>query len=292
MKVKHYLEYYLLIGLTYITFLIGSTGTRKVGRVIAYLFFYLIPIRKEVVLKNLRIAFPQNSDNEIKVIAKENYVRFACSFLEIGRFYFSRPDDILDKLEPFDLSVLKELGESGKGIIFLTAHFGNWELGALMMGLVLEKSITVLAKDQKNKLVAQRLRQMREKFGNKEVYLGTAVRELYKSIVNGNPIGIVADQRAPKNSSVKVNFFGCATSVFSGFGNLALKLRPPIFIVLLAHQQSGRYKVYFEEITYDDLPEGKDEGVKELTQRYMTKLESFIRKYPEQWFWMHNIWKH
>jgi KDO2-lipid IV(A) lauroyltransferase len=256
------------------------------------LFFYVIPIRKKVVIRNLSFAFPDKNQSEIKQLALQNYISIAISFLEISLFGNMSKEQVLNLSEKVDFTEVLNSGSEKKGQILLTAHFGNWELGALLVGLNMNKCVTVLAKDQKNKLVAGRLREMRERFGNREVYLGVAVRELYKTLLNGNPIGVVADQRAPKSIGIKVEFFGRETYVFSGFGNLALKLHAPIFILLITRQSDGKYKILFEEISYDNLPDDKDGAIQILTQRYISILEANIRKHPEQWFWMHNIWKH
>jgi KDO2-lipid IV(A) lauroyltransferase len=289
MKFKHYAEYFSLRFLSVLSLAIGANGRKIIAKFVGLLFFYLIPIRKKVVLKNLRTAFPEKSSSQLNDLAKKNYISLATSFLEISLLADISKDEIISYSEEIDLKAVKNLDSTP---IFLTAHFGNWELGALLMGINLGKSITVLAKDQKNKLVAKKLQLMRERFGNKEVYLGVAVRELYKSLVNGNPIGVVADQRAPKKSGVNVKFFGQDTYVFSGFGSLALKLKSPIFLVLNTRQRNGKYFFLIEEIPSENLSSNKDEAIKELTQRYMTRLEMHIRQHPEQWFWMHNIWKY
>jgi KDO2-lipid IV(A) lauroyltransferase len=207
---------------------------------------------------------------------------------------FSRisSEKLLDMVEFENLELAKKIIKNGKGTILLTAHYGNWELGALAMGLVLDKEIGVLVKKQRNKLVAEWISRMRERFTNKEVPLGVSVRELFKILNNGGVIGIVGDQRAPKKDAVVVNFFNIPTATFQGFSALGIKKKVPILVVLSERLNNGKYKIKISEISYNDLPENLSEQIKELNQRYMSILEEQIKKVPEQWLWMHKIWKY
>lgn len=292
MNIKHRIEFLFYILFSQVARLFGITGINILGKLIGNFFYYFIPIRKSVVLGNLQIAFPDKSKNEINRIARLNYISFAITFLEIALTYYLKKEDVYKITDFQKLNKIKEKLEPGEnGTILLTAHFGNWELGALAFGIWLNKPISVLAKKQKNKFVANRMKAVREKFGNNEVLLGVSVRELYKTLKNRGYIGMVGDQRAPKDS-IRVNYFGMQTPVFPGTASLALKLRPPIFTVLFRRMRNGRYMLEVEEVSYDNLPENSEAAQVELTQRYMNILESYVRENPEQWFWLHNIWKH
>ena len=292
MSIKHRIEYSVFIIITNFVKLLGVNRIDIVSGVVATFVFYFLPIRKKIVLKNLSIAFPEKTSDEIKTIAFRNYKSFAKTFLEIPLIPGLSRQFILDNMDVSRLVQLKESLKPGtNGLILLTAHFGNWELGAVAMGLWLNTSISVLAKEQKNVLVSKKMKFIREIYGNKEVLLGASVRELYKTLKNGGTIGVVADQRAPKNS-MRVNFFGRSTAAFPGAASLALKLKPPLFVILFRRLENGKYVAEAEEIDYANLPEKEDSALVELTQRYFNILEKYIRMSPEQWFWMHNIWKH
>jgi KDO2-lipid IV(A) lauroyltransferase len=103
-------------------------------------------------------------------------------------------------------------------------------------------------------------------------------------------IGIAADQRGP-DEGVKVNFFNTEVPVFSGPSVLSLKTGAPILSLLAVREKNYNYKILVKEIDSEGLPEKYDESVVELTQRHTLHLEEIIRKYPEQWFWMHKKWK-
>lgn len=289
---KNRVEFALWKFFTKVVQLIGIKRIPKLSKLLSIIFFYLIPMRKSVVITNLEKAFPNKTEKEIKTIAFNNYLSFGITFLEIMALQNMTADEILSLSEVNNLEFAKEKIKAGKGVILLTAHMANWELGALTIGLALNTQINILVKKQRNRLVANWMSEVREKFTNKEVVLGASVRELYKTLLSGGVIGIVGDQRGKKESGVVVNFFNQPTVTFQGFAALGIKNKVPILVGLASRLPNGKYSLDIEEINYENLPEKLTDQITELNQRYMTILENTIRKNPEQWLWMHKIWKY
>lgn len=289
---KNKIEFAGWIFFTKVVRIVGIKRIPILAKILSKVFFNFIPIRKKTVISNLTKAFPEKSKSEIKKIAYNNFVSFAITFMEIMAFQYMDEEQILSLSELNNLELAQSKVNAEKGSILLTAHLGNWELGALTMGLVLKKGINVLVKKQRNRLVADWMSEIREKFNNKEVPLGASIRELFKTLIDGGVIGIVGDQRGRKQDGIVVQFFNQPTVTFQGFSALAIKKRVPIVVVLNIRKPSGKYVFHIEEINYDNLPEKLPDQLQELNQRYMTILENKIREAPEQWLWMHNIWKY
>ena len=289
---KNKLEFSIWKFFTKVVHVIGINRIPILAKILTMIFFYLIPIRKKIVISNLTKAFPEKSKSEIKQIAFNNFLSVGITFMEIMAFRKMTGEEILSLSEINNFDIVEKAVDSEKGSILLTAHVGNWELGALTMGLSLNKQINVLVKKQRNRLVTNWMNEVREKFTNKEVPLGASVRELYKTLINGGIVGIVGDQRGKKEDGVTINFFNRPTVTFQGFAALGIKNKVPIVVVLNRRLPSGKYIFDVEEIKYDNLPEKLSDQLLELNQRYMTILENHIRKAPEQWLWMHNIWKY
>jgi len=289
---KNKLEFSIWKFFTKAVHLIGRKRIPLFAKILTMIFFYFIPIRKKIVISNLTKAFPEKSKSEIQKIAFNNFMSVGITFMEIMAFQEMTGKEVLSLSEINNFEIVKNAVNSDKGSILLTAHVGNWELGALTMGLTLNKQINVLVKKQRNKLVADWMSEIREKFTNKEVPLGASVRELYKTLIQGGIVGIVGDQRGKKEDGVIVNFFNQPTVTFQGFAALGIKNKVPIVVVLNKRLPSGKYIFDIEEIKYDNLPEKLSDQLVELNQRYMTILENKIREAPEQWLWMHNIWKY
>jgi KDO2-lipid IV(A) lauroyltransferase len=289
---KNRIEFVLWIFVSKLVYFIGVKRIPIFAKILSTLFYYIIPIRKSVVISNLTKAFPERNEKEIKKIAYNNYVSFAITFMEIMAFRKMTSEEILSLSKIDNLEIAKEVVDSEKGSILLTAHLGNWELAGLTMGLLLDRQINVLVKKQRNRLVSDWMSEIREKFTNKEVPLGASVRELYKTLTTGGVVGIVGDQRGKEEDGVVVNFFNQPTVTFQGFAALAIKNKVPIVVVLNIRKPSGEYIFSVERINYDNLPEKLSDQLIELNQRYMAILENKIREAPEQWLWMHNIWKY
>jgi len=274
--------------------LINFFGIKRVplfARVISGLFFYLIPIRKGMVIKNLTIAFPEKSEDEIKKLARKNYYCITVTFMELLILSRASQDDIMNMVESGSLEESRKRIKENKGLIYVTGHFGNWELAALYAGLYSNISLHVLVKKQRNPYVAEWMTKLRERFGNKEITLGVSVKELYKTLASGGTIAIVGDQRGPKDG-IRVNYFNQPTMTFQGFSVLSLKRKVPVFVAFFIRNSVGKYRIKITEMSYDNLPGNNSEAIQELNQRYMTLLEEAVREAPEQWLWMHNIWKY
>ncbi len=289
---KNKVEFAGWIFFTKVVHIIGVKRIPILAKILAKIFFYFIPIRKNTVISNLTKAFPEKSKREIKKIAYNNFVSMGITFMEIMAFQQMDEEQVLSLSDINNLELAQRKVNTGKGSILLTAHVGNWELGALTMGLALNKRINVLVKKQRNRLVADWMSEIRERFNNKEIPLGASIRELYKTLISGGVVGIVGDQRGKKEDGIVVQFFNQPTVTFQGFAALAIKNRVPIVVVLNIRRPSGKYIFDIEEINYENLPESLPDQIVELNQRYMTILENKIREAPEQWLWMHNIWKY
>lgn len=289
---KNKVEFAGWIFFTKVVHIIGVKRIPILAKILAKIFFYIIPIRKNTVISNLNKAFPEKSKSEIKKIAYNNFVSMGITFMEIMALQQMDEEQVISLSDINNIELAQSKVNTGKGSILLTAHLGNWELGALTMGLVLEKRINVLVKKQRNKLVADWMSEIRERFNNKEIPLGASVRELYKTLISGGVVGIVGDQRGKKEDGIVVQFFNQPTVTFQGFAALAIKNRVPIVVVLNIRKSSGKYVFDIEEIDYENLPESLPDQIVELNQRYMTILENKIMEAPEQWLWMHNIWKY
>ena len=271
--------------------LIGIKRVPTFAHLLSGLFFYIIPLRRKTVINNFHKAFSEKSNKEIKQLARKNYYSTAVTFMELLILSRASADDVINMVECNNLDIVKERIAENRGTLLLTGHVGNWELGALYLGIISELEINVLVKKQRNHYVADWMTKLRERMGNKEVMLGASVRDLFKTLSRGGVIGIVGDQRGPRDG-IRVSYFNQPTLTFQGFAVLALKKKVPILVVLSRRDSSGKYIVEITEIDFDNLPDNNIDAIRELNQRYMTILEKFVRKAPEQWLWMHNIWKY
>ncbi|HPN39223.1 MAG TPA: lysophospholipid acyltransferase family protein [Melioribacteraceae bacterium] len=274
--------------------LVHKIGTQKIkylAKILAFIFYYVLRLRLKVVKKNLAIAFPYFDKEKINKIAFSNYYNIALTFLDAMFIPKMTKEELINSVNIINNEVLIDAYNQKKGVFLLTAHFGNWEIGAASVGARMNIPINVLAKPQRNKLVSNWMDKMRSSFGNKVILLGANVKEIYKAIYNKEIVGVVGDQRGPKENGVRVNLFGHSTSTYPGTAAIAIKLKAKLITAMVYRKNDFKYDCVFEEIK---LPETEDidVAIKEINQKYMNILEKFVTLYPEQWFWMHNIWKY
>lgn len=288
---KNRLEYILFVSFSLMFKLLGMKLSRKFSFIIAAIFYYLIPVRKKTVLDNLANAFPDYGNKKIKQIAFGNYRSFAITIAEILSMPWMSRSDIEMQVNCINKQIIFERFNEGKGLILLSAHFGNWEFVAASVAAQLAIPFTVVVKPQRNPLVTGWMNKARTMWNNKTVTPGISIRQIYKALIDKEIVAMVADQRGPEES-IKVNFFGRSVSVHTGPAILAVKTGAPILYGICIRQKNYSYETEIYEIPVNDAGGTLEERVATISQHHMSYLESFIRKYPEQWLWMHKRWKH
>jgi Kdo2-lipid IVA lauroyltransferase/acyltransferase len=288
---KEKIEFLLFRIISKLFELIGLKSSRRFGAFLGFVFYHLIPIRKSVVIKNLSIAFPEKAAEEINLIARKNYQSIFITFFEFMCFPFMERDKLKSILTfqntPEVLSAINEK----KGLIFWSGHLGNWEVAAVSGSLNLGVPIHVMAKKQSNDSINDWLTKAREIQGNKMIWLGVSIRHLVQALRNGEVVAVVGDQRGPEHNP-RIIFFGRPTSFYAGTATIIARTNCNVVLAAALRQKDENYLVHHEKLNLENLPEGFDERVNAMNQLYANFLEKIIRQYPEQYFWMHNLWKY
>lgn len=286
----YWIEYIVFISFVRLFQFLGIKKSRQFIKIFSLFVYYFIPIRKKVILKNLKIAFNDKSEREIKQIMKLSYFSNFLTFMELFLFEKFNSKEILSLVKFEDEQILKAIVDSNNGAILLTAHFGNWELAANAFSIFTNKRLSVIYKKMHNPYINDWLVKVRDRF-NKSVPLGLTLKEVIIELQNKNLVGIVADQRAPKEAKLKVNFFNTRVTAYEGPAALAIKYKIPIFFVITYRNKDYSYNFVIKKIDID-YNKPNNENILLITQQYYDLLESLIKKFPEQWFWLHNRWKH
>lgn len=284
------IEYFLFISFSKLFCFLGLNTSRKIAGLLSALFYYCVPIRKEVVFKNIALAFPELSESERTQLVKDIYRSAAITFIEILSLPSLTKEELMGSVS-YDIDVVRECYERGLGLVMMTAHFGNWEYGAIASGLNLGVPISVVTKDQRNPYVTEFMDKNRSRWGNKVVPLGLSIKNIYVELKAKNVVGLVADQRGAADGP-RVNFFGRPSAVYTGPAALAIKTGAPLVFCVVVRQPNYHYHFQVVEVSKENLPADREAAILELSQRASDKLEDAIRKNPSQWFWMHNRWKY
>ncbi len=243
--------------------------------------------------KNLKIAFPDMSEDEILKLSKESFLKLSemIVFLaKLEKIYKSKKIFkyvFIDENENF-----KRYKSEGKGVIFITAHFSVWEvlpIAYTTLGYKLHFVYRPIDNFYFNKYVLKR-RSLNERMF--PVEKKNALRKMYKALKRGEDVGILIDQNVLKKDGVFVDFFGKKASTTPIAAYLSLKTGAPIFpIFIIPTKQKYRYRLkVFEEIPMER--EGDfNELLKKNSEKIMKVFEKVISENPENWLWIHRRWK-
>ena len=247
---------------------------------IASILFNYIPKRKNTALKNLKIAFPDKSDEWINTTLKKCYSFFTYNFLQFLAFPFD-PNSI--EIEVVGKKYLNNAINENSGTVLVSAHFGSWEILGYWFGIN-NYPLVGIAQKQKNKGANLFFEEKRQLSGTKQVYRKSSMDSLYE-ILNANKIlGLVSDQDA-KGKGVFVDFFNEPASTHKGAALFHLNTNASLIFGICVQKDIEKYRVEFIPIN------PKKKSTEDITQLYTTIIEQSIKKYPEQYFWFHNRWK-
>ncbi len=254
--------------------------------VMRFVFFYVIKYRKNIALDNLRKAFPDKSEKEIKNIAWKSYQNLTDITLESFKGMFVSEKSMRRRMKVINRSVCDFYAEQGKSAIYLTGHCANWEWATIIDKYLKHKIVSVF-KPLKNKRLNEYMKSNRERFGMQLI----SMKDTRHAFKNEIPIGLVliADQSpSTTHNAIWVDFFDRDTPVIHGPEAYARKFDLPLVFAEFHRVKRGYYYLKFFNLI--DNPKDFEEG--EITQIYIKRLEEYISEKPEYWIWTHKRWKH
>jgi len=288
---KYKFEYLLTRLVGFFAKLVPLKLAHFIGDRLGDLFFFIIRIRKNVALKNLEASFGnEKSEPELKYIIHQNYRHFGRVLMEFARIPLLQRATILDQIPVHNIEWATEAISQGKGLIILSGHFGNWEYMAAALANVGTELYCVF-KEQKNLAVDNIIKQFRMNVGLRPFKVkGGAAKGILKALKEKNAVLIVGDQDAGRKGEM-IEFLGRPASTARGPALIAIKHRVPVIMAFGVREEDGQIRVHLEKFPgVDNFPDS-DDGVKQFLIQYNKILERYIRKYPEQWFWLHRRWK-
>ena len=252
------------------------------------ILYYVFNYRKKVVLNNLKNAFPDKSEKELKKISKR-YYHYLCDLLaENVKTLTITKKQLLKRCKFIDTSILQKYYSENKNIIITMGHYGNWEWGGPSMLHQTEYPLYVVYKPQTNWYFDKLMYKMRTRLDVKLVKMNNVLKEMLRAKNEVRATTFIADQSPAPEKAEWINFLHQDTPVFTGTERIAKKLNYPIIFVSINRYMRGYYRISSEVLCEN--PRDTAEG--EITKAYMKKLEEKIMKNPEFWLWSHRRWKH
>ena len=295
-KVAQILEYGVVSSLISVIRITPIGVSRFLSRLLGNILYMAEPRRRTIAIENLRNAMgSEKTEEEIRTLARRSWQSFYLTCLEIVIFQdFFKSEGAREGLKSLeDLETLfqkaKKVHEETRGCIFVTPHIGNWELLPHVSALI-GIPLVVVARPLKNVYLERLLYQRRTDTGQFIIPKKNALMMLHKTLQQGKSIGLLPDQSI--RQGIPVNFFGRKASANPVPAILSIMYRRPIVVVACCRKANG---YGFEGVVSEPLWPGNFESEKEevfrLTEAMNKTMEGIIRKYPEQYYWMHNPWK-
>jgi Kdo2-lipid IVA lauroyltransferase/acyltransferase len=253
---------------------------------------YLLHVRlRRVGMRNLELAFPEKSIPERKRILRGEFTSLGRQLAEVCQFPKYTLENVeqvvvYDGLENFERAFAR-----GKGVLFLTAHFGGWELSAFTHSLH-SHWLHVVMRPMDNEYLDSLIRSYRTMHGNRVVPKDDFVRGLLGAMKAGEVVGILMDTNMTPPQGIFVDFFGIPACTASGLARIAMRTDAavvPTFTIW--DEELKKYRLRFdpamELVRTGDL----EADIAANTQNFTKVIEDYVRKYPEQWLWVHRRWK-
>ncbi len=260
--------------------------TLWLGRQCGIIVYLVNTDRRIIGYANLRAAFcGDKSPKELKRLTKGVYGNLTEGVFEILSLTKVIERYIDRYVEIVNAENMIKIADHPDGIIFLTAHFGNWELSG-MVSSIKGFPIVVLAREQSMKRMDELINRLRESKGLQVIRKGITTKYIVKALHQGRIIGMVGDQNAGK-MGVFVDFFGRPASTAPGTAKIASKTGAFILPGFIARIKGPYHKLILEE----PIKIEKGEDITPHLERYNKLLEKYITMYPEQWLWLHKRWK-
>ena len=271
---------------------LGSLDWRLAGTIgaqIGALGYRPLGIRRRVVERQIAAAFPGMTDSGVRRIARKAYEHLGRASIEAAILPRLGRDAVLDLFEGSNFKVVEDALELRRGLIFVTGHLGNWELGGAYIA-ARGVPIDAVARRMSNPLFDRYLTETRSRIGMNVVYDADAVRQTPRALRENRAVAFLADQGVLGLASTFVPFFGRPAKTPRGPAVFALRLRVPIVFGAAVRQPSGKYRLVFEPVEVEHTGD-RDKDIDRIVANYTATLERWVRRYPEQYFWHHRRWR-
>ena len=280
-----WIEYWLALAATQSLAAAPRGAAEPLARLYTTLLDLAVPRLRRVAMRNLSMAMPERTTDEHERIVDGVFRSVARVAVSFSRFPRITKSNIHEWIRYEGYEHFEEALGRGKGVLFATAHLGNWELSAFAHAL-LSKPMHVVVRPLDNRRIDALVEKRRAGSGNHIVGKKDFARSILRALKNNEAVGILVDQNAALSEGVFVNFFGVPACAGVGFAKLAAHSGAAVIPgFALWSEEERKYILRF----YAPLPVTGDAAID--TQALHAQLESVIREYPDQWVWLHRRWK-
>ncbi|TAN61868.1 hypothetical protein EPN16_02680, partial [bacterium] len=285
-----YCVYTLARFLGFIVISLPPRANYALGKIAGILGYSLLHKKRRIALKNLKTAFSrQLSYGELERVAKKSFISLALNIIEA--LYIPRIDSryINRYVRIENQKYLDDALKTGKGVILLSYHLGNWELANIVCGLQ-GYTYKVIVNEQRYPLLNELLNRARESKGCKTIPRGVALRQIVRALKDNEVVAMVGDQGGKEGRLS--NFFGTPASTPSGFVRFALSTGAAVIPAIIVRERRFSHRIILESPLKIGEADESRENVEEYLALSNRILEYYVSRYPQEYFWFYKVWKY
>ncbi len=282
--IRNTLEYWLALSLLKSLEHAPRPVAERLARSYTALLDLALPRLRRVAIRNLALAMPDKTEAERNEIANGVFRSVARLLVAFANFPKINRENVSAWIRYEGYEHFERALRCGRGVLFATAHLGNWELSAFAHALI-SGPMSVVVRPLDNPYIDALVERRRALAGNRPIFKKDFARTILKALAANEAVGILIDQNATADSGAFVEFFGAAACAGTGFAKIAAHSGAAVIPgFALWSEEERRYVLRFYppvEMTGDAAHD---------TQTLQTRLEEVIRAYPDQWLWIHRRW--
>jgi KDO2-lipid IV(A) lauroyltransferase len=287
---KEWLEYAAIRVSLKVLEILPQGAARWLASAVARVLYVLSAKLRKTAEFNLRLAFPEWAESQRQQVIRNmttNLGRMAAEFARMPKYSAANIQElvVLEGHENF-----LQGHEQGKGVLYLTGHIGAWELSSFAHALY-GYPLHYMARPLDNRKLDELVNRYRSLSGNRPIYKNESARLMLKVLKDAGTVGILADQNTMPSEGVFVDFFGTPACSTAGLARVALHTGAAVVPGYAYWDEAiKKYRLRFE-LPVELVRTGDNErDIFENTQKFTKVLEEIIRKYPDQWVWVHGRW--
>jgi len=261
------------------------------ARALGHLKSWLVPEEREAIKQNMRLITGQD-DRRCAGAVVDLYENFGKYLVDFFRSKWIDQRFIERFVRVHKKDTLATVLAQGKGAIGLTAHIGNWELTAQILARWGYK-VNAVTLSHRHKNVDMFFSYLRSVTGIRVIPVGVAVRQCFVALKRNEVVGILGDRDFSGENGIHVNFCGRQMLVPRGPAVLSLRTGAPIVpgFVIRSEKDDRYFDYFFEEPIYPHRTNDEEQDVRVMTEKIVAVIESYVRRYPRQWYMFRPFWK-
>ena len=285
------IEYWLVRGVAGMLGRMPRSLARCAADALAWFAYRALGRLRRVGERNLAMALPELAAGKRRQILRQVYRYLGWQLVEFCRMPRYTAESVEGWIRTEGLEHYLAARARGKGVLVLTGHLGAWELSSFFHSLM-GHPMGMVIRRLDNRYLDKYVNDVRCRHGNIVLHKDDFARGLLTAMHAGGTVGILMDTNLTPPQGVFARFFGIEACTASGLAHVALKTGAAVLPGFLMWEAGeGRYVLHFGPELVIERGQGSKEDVLSLTQRCNDVLESWIRRYPDQWLWIHRRWK-